>query len=65
MNVDTKEAILTSLATLHTELKVGKDLKHLVVVTDAKIFPYMQEIKNEHKEEFTGFNPWMFGLIKK
>ena len=51
MNADSKEAVLTSLATLHKELNIGVDLKHLVVVTDAKIVPYMHEIKNEHKGE--------------
>ena len=45
MNADSKEAVLTSLATLHKELNIGEDLKHLVVITDAKIFPYMHETK--------------------
>ena len=41
MNADSKEAMLTSLATLHKELRIGQDLKHLVVVTDATIFSYI------------------------
>jgi hypothetical protein len=52
MNADSKEAILTSLATLHKELKVGEKLQHLVVVTDAKIFPYVHENKKEHAGDF-------------
>ena len=58
MNADSKEAVLTSLATLHKELNIGVDLKHLVVVTDAKIFHYMHEIRNEHKGEFDWVIPY-------
>ena len=41
INADSKEAMLTSLATLHNnykELRIGQNRKHLVIVTDAKIF---------------------------
>ena len=50
--------MLTSLATLHKELKIGQDRKHLVVVTDAKIFSYMHELKSEHPEEFQWLIPY-------
>ena len=49
-----KEAKLTctctSLVTLHKELQVRKNLQHPVVINDAKIFPCMHRITNEHKE---------------
>lgn len=58
MNADTKEAILTSLPTLQTELNIGQKLKHQVVVTDAKIFPYVHNIINEHVDEFKWVIPY-------
>lgn len=59
MNADTKEAVITSLATLHKELKVGENIKHLVVVTDAKIFPYVHDIKKEHPDDFKWLIPYL------
>lgn len=44
VNADSKETVLTSLRTLHKELNIGQNL-HLVI-TAAKIFPHMHEIKN-------------------
>ena len=58
MNADSKEAMLTSLATLHKQLRIGQELKHLVVVTDAKIFPYMHDIKKEHEQDFKWLIPY-------
>ena len=56
MNADSKEAVLTSLDfPLDFPLPwalYGVLLKHLVVITDAKIFPYVHDIKKEHAEDF-------------
>ena len=57
-NSESKDTLLTALAKLHKELKIGEELQHLIVVVDAKIFPVLQSIKQENQVTFKWLIPF-------
>ena len=55
---ESKDTLQAALAKLHTDLKVGEELNHVLVVVDAKIYPVLQAIKHEDPDTYSWLIPF-------
>ncbi|CAC5421859.1 guaA [Mytilus coruscus] len=53
---DSKETLKTILDKLHQGFKIGRELKHLVVVGDGKTYDILIKLKLELKDDLSGLN---------
>ncbi|CAG2186069.1 unnamed protein product [Mytilus edulis] len=55
---DSKETLKTILDTLHQDFKIGRELKHLVVVGDGKTYDLLVKLKLELKDDLSWLLPF-------
>ena len=59
MHADSKDAVLASLSKLYREAHVGETIQHIVVAGDAKIYPYLIDLKKEYPSRLKWVIPFM------
>ncbi|CAG2242063.1 unnamed protein product [Mytilus edulis] len=57
-HADSKETLKTILDTLHQDFKIGRELKHLVVVGDGKTYDLLVKLKLELKDDLSWLLPF-------
>ncbi|CAG2218346.1 unnamed protein product [Mytilus edulis] len=55
---DSKETLKTILDTLHQDFKIGRELKHLVMVGDGKTYDLLVKLKLELKDDLSWLLPF-------